>query len=162
MKRLLRCGLVATLCALPQASLAVDGAFVRGYASGNWQVFEYFLCDGIKTAGANCAEFDLHARSVAGETYYGLPVYYVIDVASDDCSAPAHTVVPLGRDTAGGATTHTLPGAPATMTLATNNSYTPNPSVVTHRFLFPDITVGGVTCGANGLRLLLRLFYERP
>jgi hypothetical protein len=153
-------GLLATAALLwPGWAQAVDGDFIRGYATGKFMVMEYLLCDGA-TGGATktCAEFNLETvgadvRDTGDDFKGGIPSYitfHLLDVS--DCSG-AVTVMPIGMDVTGGPSADLINAA---LTDAGTDQHVISP--IPNRIIAADVATG---TGCSDLEVAIKLYYER-
>jgi len=137
--RLTLCLLVALL------ALGADGDSRSNYASGQWLVHEYMLCDGDHTL-TNCNEIDLHVETAAG-----LPQHAVVDINRLTGCSGTPVVQVRGLNTPLG-----FPIALQDLTLAGVSSVVVDPNG--YRYLDAMLTDA---VGCSDLEVIVRLFYPR-
>ena len=159
--------LLVLLLLLAGPALAAEGDFVSSYASGEFDVREYLLCDGDYVDGSppnTCATLDIHAGTftqsggtviAAPSGWAGLPLFIVVEVRTDNGGAPNNNIgFAEGRSAVAGQR-HNLHATGLELG-TTTSSVTLNP--LSHRFLSYEVTTEGV---GTDMEVIVRLFYMR-
>lgn len=155
MKRLLA---AVALAMLPLGALAQDLTLPANgqYRSGDYQVFEVFLCDGDHTGpDTECIVLDTHAGRTGDTSWPGIPLFAAVEIRTDDCTNKGIGRL-VGRSTSGGTTEYVLS---ANLQIGSAVQHASIPT--THRFIRFDISTFGTVGACSDFEVVYRMFYSR-